>query len=70
MKKFSSIEEAFEWWLKNIYPALPADVKVGKYINGWRDYTYNKGISHKRMKDILSDFGDIDEKILITFKLR
>ncbi|SKC13461.1 hypothetical protein [Dyadobacter psychrophilus] len=70
MNKFTSVEEAFEWWLANIYQTLPADTKEGRYRNAWRDYTFKKGISQKRMKEILSDFGDIDEKTVITFKLR
>lgn len=70
MKKFTSVEEAFEWWLANIYQTLPVDTKEGRYRNAWRDYTFKKGISQKRMKEILFDFGDINEKTVITFKLK
>ncbi len=67
MKKFSSITDAFDWWVKNIYPDLPPDRKKGRYTTAWKDYTYSQGIAEKRMKDILSDFGDVDVKILVTF---
>ncbi|NIJ51263.1 hypothetical protein [Dyadobacter arcticus] len=70
MKTFTSIEEAFVWWLNDIYPALPADVKVGKYTNAWRDYRFKKGISQKRMKEILSDFADVNEKTVVTLTLK
>lgn len=70
MQTFSPVEEAFEWWLKNIYPAIPAETKEGRYRNAWRDYTFKKGISQKRMKEILADFGDVHEKTIITFKLK
>ncbi|MET7254948.1 hypothetical protein [Dyadobacter fermentans] len=70
MQTFSSVEEAFEWWLKNIYPAFLAETKEGRYRNAWRDYTFKKGISQKRMKEILADFGDVHEKTIITFKLK
>jgi hypothetical protein len=70
MQTFSSVEETFEWWLKNIYPTLPAETKEGKYRNAWRDFTFRKGISQKRMKEVLSDFGDINEKTIITYKLK
>jgi hypothetical protein len=67
MKTFSSMKDAFEWWLKDVYPELPADQKNGKYRNAWRDYTFNKGISEKRMRDVLSDFGAISVKTVVTF---
>ena len=67
MKTFTSMEEAFEWWLKTVYPGIPADQKEGRYRNAWRDYTFKKGISQKRMKQILSDFGSVEEKTIITF---
>lgn len=70
MQTFSSVEEAFEWWLKNIYPAFLAETKEGRYRNVWCDYTFKKGISQKRMKEILADFGDVHEKTIITFKLK
>ncbi|SDF16797.1 hypothetical protein SAMN04487996_109111 [Dyadobacter soli] len=67
---FTSLEQAFEWWIKAIYPILPPSAKVGRYRNAWRDYTFKKGISQKRRRDILSDFGNISEKVVITFKLK
>jgi hypothetical protein len=70
MKTFNSIEEAFEWWLRNIYPVLPAETKEPRYRNAWRDYTFKKGISQKRMKAILSDFGNVTEKTVVTFEIR
>lgn len=70
MQTFSSVEEAFEWWLKTSTPAIPAETKEGRYRNAWRDYTFKKGISQKRMKEVLADFGDVHEKTIITFKLK
>ncbi|HWV33512.1 MAG TPA: hypothetical protein VN038_27850 [Dyadobacter sp.] len=70
MKTFVSLEQAFEWWLKTIYPTIPPSLKEGKYRNAWRDYTYKKGISQKRMREILSDFGNISEKVTVTFNLK
>ena len=68
MKRFETIPEAFEWWLKNIYPGLPADVKKGKPVQAWADYTFKKGISEKRMKDILLEFGNFEIKTTIIYK--
>lgn len=67
MKHFTSMEEAFKWWITEIYPALPPNRKTGHLKNAWRDYTYNLGISEKRMKQILSEFGTVDVKTIVTF---
>ncbi len=53
--------------MKNIYPNLPADRKKGYLKNAWRDYTYNLGISEKRMKEILAEFGKVEVKTIVTF---
>lgn len=68
MKKFDSIPEAFDWWIKNVYPSLPADVKKGKPVTAWRDYTYNQGISEKRMRDILIEFGNFRIETVIVYE--
>jgi hypothetical protein len=68
MKKFSSIPEAFDWWLKNVYPTLPADVKKGKPVSAWRDYTHGGGVSEKRMKEILIEFGRFKIETTITYE--
>ncbi len=67
MKQFPSVTEAFDWWVKTIYPTLPADRKKGKLRYAWRDYTYKLGISERRMKAILSEHGKIDVKTIVTF---
>ncbi|TLU98217.1 hypothetical protein [Dyadobacter luticola] len=67
MQTFGSVEDAFKWFLTNIYPSLSPDRKKGRLKTAWRDYTYGLGISEKRMRDILSEFGKVDVKILVTF---
>jgi hypothetical protein len=68
MKRFSSVPEAFEWWLKNIYPTLPADTKKGKPVSAWRDYTHGGGVSEKRMREILVEFGHFKIETIITYE--
>ena len=68
MKEFETIPEAFDWWIKNIYPSLSPDIKKGKPVTAWRDYTYNQGISEKRMRDILVEFGNFEIKTSIFYK--
>ena len=68
MKSFDSIPEAFEWWIKNVYPSLPSEIKKGKPVTAWRDFTYNQGISEKRMKEILIEYGHFEIKTTIVYK--
>ena len=68
MKTFDSITEAFDWWIKNVYPTLPADQKKGKPVTAWRDYTHKLGISETRMKKILIEYGHFEIKTTITYK--
>ncbi len=61
MPQFQTIEQAFEWFLENVYPGLPTEQKtpalrVTKSI-------YYKGverISEKKMKRILDEFCDYE----------
>jgi hypothetical protein len=68
MKTFTSIEEAFHWWLQTIYPNLPPETKKGRLTTAWRDYTHKLGISEKRMLDILKEQGSVEVKTVVKFK--
>jgi hypothetical protein len=68
MKQFATIQEAFEWWIINIYKHLPADRKKGKLTYAWRDYSHGGSITEKRMKNILEEFGEIEIKTVINYK--
>jgi hypothetical protein len=68
MKTFASMEEAFKWWLTAVYPSLPAEMKKGRLTNAWRDFTHKRGISEARMKEILSEFGEIEVQTLIKYR--
>ncbi|WP_026629492.1 hypothetical protein [Dyadobacter alkalitolerans] len=67
MKTFNTIEEAFAWFLENIYKNLPPDEKKGELTNAWRNFTHKKGISQKRMQSILKRYG-FDVKLMVTYK--
>lgn len=68
MKKFLSIREAFDWWINNQYPFLPPDMKKGRPVAAWRDYTFKQGISEQRMREIMEEFGNAEIKISVTFR--
>lgn len=67
MKKFTSLEDAFKWWLENIYPKLDPDVKKGELTYAWRDFKHKGSISEKRMTKILSDFGILEVKTVVFY---
>jgi hypothetical protein len=67
MKKFTSITEAFKWWITEIYPTLPPEMKKGRLTTAWRDFTYSQGISEGRMKSILEEFGKVEVKTEVLF---
>lgn len=66
-KSFNSIEDAFAWFLENIYKNLPADEKKGELVIAWRNFTHKQGISQKKMITILKRFG-FDVNISVTYK--
>lgn len=68
MKQFASIAEAFEWWLKNVYPTLTPERKKGKPVSAWRDYTHGGGVSEKRMREILTEYGNFEIKTIIIYR--
>lgn len=68
MKNFTTIREAFDWWIKNVYPSLDPEIKKGRLVSAWKDYTYQRGISEERMRDILVEFGHFEIKMSITYK--
>ena len=68
MKTFETIPEAFDWWIKNLYPSLTPDQKKGKAVRAWKDYTYKQGISEKRMREILIEFGHFKIKTSIVYE--
>jgi hypothetical protein len=68
MRKFETITEAFDWWIKNVYPSLSPESKKGKAVQACKDFTYDRGISEKRMRDILIEFGEFEIKTSIIYK--
>jgi predicted ATP-binding protein involved in virulence len=48
-KSFSSIEEAFAWYLEHVYKNLPPEEKKGELVSAWRSFKFKQGISQKRM---------------------
>ena len=68
MKTFDTVKDAFDWWIKNIYPSLPPELKKGKPVTAWRDYTHNRGISEARMKEILIEYGHFEIMTTIVYK--
>jgi hypothetical protein len=68
MKKFNSIHDAFDWWVKNIYSSLSPEQKRGKAVQAMQDYVYGKSISEKRKRQILLDYGHFTIETIVTYE--
>lgn len=61
MPQFPTIEKAFEWFLENIYPELPAEQKTVALRSAKHAfYSEGRSISQKRMKRILEENSDYE----------
>ena len=60
MPQFQTIEQAFEWFLENVFPELPTEAKR-KLKNVKHEY-YKDGVnvSTKRMDRVLSEYADFE----------
>ena len=60
MPQFQTIEQAFEWFLENVFPELPTEAKI-KLRNAKYEY-YKEGInvSHKRMMRVMNEYADFE----------
>ncbi len=60
MPEFQTIEQAFEWFLENVFPILPTPEKR-KLKNVKYDF-YKEGlkVSHKRMVRVMNDYAKFD----------
>ena len=60
MPQFQSIEQAFEWFLENVFPELPPNKKYALRDARYSFYKEGKKVSEKRMKRILDEQGDFE----------
>ncbi len=58
MKEFEAIEEAFRWFLENKFPELPTEDKIKLRDAKYCFYKEGKKVSEKRMKRIMSEYGN------------
>lgn len=57
MPQFLNLTQAFEWFLENVYPELPAEDKYA--LRNAKYYFYKEGgkVSSKRMNTILDKYS-------------
>ena len=59
MPQFTTIEQAFEWFLEEVYPNLPTEQKTTNLrVTKSTYYKGEKGVSTKKMRTILEQFCD------------
>ena len=59
MPQFDTIEEAFEWFLENIFPKLSGDEKRKLKDAKYNFLTEGRSMSQKRMLKILNEYGEL-----------
>lgn len=67
MKKFDTLEDAFQHFLDNVYPKLPSDQKL-KCKDARYDFLKRGSISHNKMEKVLEVYGKATIKFEITFE--
>ncbi len=60
MKEFKSTEEAFVWFLENVFPQLPTEDKIKLKDVKYCYYSKDRKVSEKRMQRVLGEFGDFE----------
>ncbi len=58
MAQFTSIEEAFGWFLENVFPNLPTEEKIKLRTVKYNFYKEGLNVSTKRMARIMNEYGD------------
>ena len=59
MPQFKTIEEAFEWFLENVFPELPTEDKIKLRNAKYNFYKEGLGVSKARMIRVLNEYGEL-----------
>ena len=68
MPEFQTIEQAFEWFLENVFPELPTEDKIKLKDAKYAFYKEGMKVSINRMKRIMNEYGEFET--FHTFKLK
>ena len=60
MEEFKTLNEAYQWFLENVYPGLPSETKYELRDAKYAFYKEGKKVSEKRMQRILADYCNFD----------
>jgi hypothetical protein len=58
MPQFQTIEQAFEWFLENVYPNLPTEEKRKLRTAKYSFYKEGLGVSKARMTRVMNEYGE------------
>jgi len=59
MPQFDTIEEAFEWFLENVFPKLSSDEKRELKDAKYNFLTKGRSMSQKQILKILNEYGEL-----------
>ncbi len=65
--QFDTIEEAFGWFLENVYPELSSDEKKKLKDAKYNFLAKGRSMSQKKMLSILNEYGEL--KNHFTYRL-
>ncbi len=60
MPEFSTLTQAFEWFLENVYPHLPSEKKRALKDVRYDFYKEGKRVSVNRMTRVLNEYSDFE----------
>lgn len=60
MPEFSTLTQAFEWFLENVYPHLPSEEKYKLRDAKYDFYKEGNKVSVNRMNRILAEYSDFE----------
>lgn len=58
MPQFETIEQAFEWFLENVFPKLPTEEKRKLRTVKYDFYKEGLNVSTKRMTRVMNEYGN------------
>mgnify|MGYP001029930422 CR=1 FL=1 len=59
MPQFQTVDEAFGWFLVNVFPTLSTEEKRKLRTAKYNFYKEGLGVSKARMKRVLNEYGEL-----------
>jgi hypothetical protein len=67
MPEFTNLNDAFQWWIENVYPDLEPIVKENLRYHKY-NFLKSRPLSEDKMREIISSTSNFKEIILVEKK--